>query len=922
MQTQVAAVSFAPNGEHGVHDRVRDDIRHLGRMLGDTVREQAGERAFAAVESIRRAAVAFRRAPALGTREFEAELAALDVEHTLHVVRAFSYFLHFCNIAEDVDARRAAEAAHADPPLVAAMKEVAARGTKRAAVAEWLGRADVVPVLTAHPTEVQRQSVLGLERAIADALVERHRPRAGHAAHEAAEAKLRRLVLTLWHTAMLRLVRLRVADEVENGVAFFQSTFLRAVPALVGALESAVTRAFGPGAPLPLGSVLRFGSWIGGDRDGNAYVDADTLSYAAQRHFEVAIEHYFAAVHRLGQELSLSSRLVTPSADLAALARRAEDPSAFRQDEPYRQALVGVYARLAATARGLADLRPPVPPATEATPYASPGEFAADLRVVDASLRGHGAASIAEATVEPLVHAVDAFGFHLASIDLRQSAAIHEAVVAELLAAADVASDYARLAEPERIALLARELAGPRRLAVPDARYGQVTQRELAVLRTACEVRARFGPRAVTNYVISQARSASDVLETLLLLKEAGLARSRPEPRLDLDVVPLFETIGDLDAAPAVLDTLLANEVYARYLAARGGTQEVMLGYSDSNKDGGYLTSSWSLYKAQVALLAVARRRGVRLRFFHGRGGSVGRGGGPTAEAIRAQPAGSVDGAIRLTEQGEIISSKYSDPEIGRANLESLVAATFAASFAPAGADAHPPEYEADLEEISRAAFSAYRGLVYETDGFPDYFRATTPIGEIAELNLGSRPVSRTASPRIEDLRAIPWVFGWSQSRLMLPGWLGFGSAVEAWLARARSPEAALGRLRDMRARWPFFRVTLANMEMVLAKSDLGIAARYAELAPDAGLRERVFGGIRAEYERTLGAVNALSGELLADNPSLARSIRHRLPYLDPLNHLQIELIRRHRAGHRDDRLRRAMHLTINGIAAGLRNSG
>ena len=921
--SQPAVMSLAIHPDHGAHDRVRDDIRHLGRMLGDTVREQAGAEAFAAVESIRRAAVAFRRGPSGGaSHSLEAELAALDIEHTLHVVRAFSYFLHFCNIAEDVDARRAAEASHADPPLLAAMKETAARGTGRAAVVEWLARADVVPVLTAHPTEVQRQSVLGLERAIADALVERHRPHASRGAHEAAEAKLRRLVLTLWHTAMLRLVRLRVADEVENGLAFFRSTFLRAAPELVRAIESAVAGAYGAGAPPPANAVLRFGSWIGGDRDGNAFVDADTLAYAAQRHFEVAVEHYLAAVHRLGQELSLSSRLVTPSADLAALARRAADPSAFRQDEPYRQALVGVYARLAATARALADLRPPVPPATQAEPYTAPGELAADLRVIDASLRGHGAGSIAAATVEPLVHAVDAFGFHLASLDLRQSAAIQETVVAELLAAAEVAPDYARLDEPARIELLARELSGPRRLAVPDARYGEVTRRELAVLHTARDVRARFGPRAVTNYVISQARSASDVLETLLLLKEAGLLRVRPEPALDLDVVPLFETIGDLETAPAVLDTLLANAAYARYLATRSGTQEVMLGYSDSNKDGGYLTSSWSLYKGQVALLAVARRRGVALRFFHGRGGSVGRGGGPTADAIRAQPAGSVDGAIRLTEQGEIISSKYSDPEIGRANLESLVAATFAASFASGSDDAHPPEYEADLEQLSRAAFAAYRGLVYETEGFPTYFREATPIGEIAELNLGSRPVARTASARIEDLRAIPWVFGWSQSRLMLPGWLGFGSAVEAWLARAPARESALARLRDMRARWPFFRVTLANMEMVLAKSDLGIAARYAELVPDAALRERVFGSIRAEYGRTLAAVHALGGELLADNPALARSIRHRLPYLDPLNHLQIELIQRYRAGHRDDRLRRAMHLTINGIAAGLRNTG
>jgi phosphoenolpyruvate carboxylase len=913
------AMGPATNFDHGAHDRVRDDIRYLGRMLGDTVREQAGADAFEAVESIRRAAVAFRRGASGGvSHDLEAGLAALDIEHTLHVVRAFSYFLHFCNIAEDVDARRAAEASHGASPLLAAMRQVAARGTQRAAVVDWLARADVVPVLTAHPTEVQRQSVLGLERAIADALVEWHQTHGSHARRASAEAKLRRFVLTLWHTAMLRLVRLRVADEIENGLAFFQSTFLRVVPELARVLESAVEDAFGAGAPLPGNAVVRFGSWIGGDRDGNPRVDAETLAYAAQRHFEVAVEHYLAAVHRLGQELPLSSRLVTPSAELGALAQRAGDPSAFRQDEPYRQALVGIYARLAATARALADVRPPVPPATQGEPYAVPGEFAADLRVIGASLRGHGAGPIAAASVEPLVRAVDAFGFHLASLDLRQSAAVHEAVVAELLAAAEVARDYDRMPEPARVELLARELSGPRPLAVPDAQYGEVTRRELAALRTARDARSRFGAQAVTTYVISQARSASDVLETLLLLKEAGLLRVRPGPALDLDVVPLFETIGDLEAAPAVLDALLGNPAYARYLATRGNAQEVMLGYSDSNKDGGYLTSSWSLYKAQVALLAVARRHGVRLRFFHGRGGSVGRGGGPTADAIRAQPAGSIDGAMRLTEQGEIISSKYSDPEIGRANLESLVAATFAASFAGDSDDAHPREFEADLEQLSRAAFAAYRSLVYETDGFPDYFRAATPIGEIAELNLGSRPVSRTASARIEDLRAIPWVFGWSQSRLMLPGWLGFGSAVEAWLAR----EPALGRLRDMRARWPFLRVTLANMEMVLAKSDIGIAARYAGLVPDPALRERVFGVIRAEYARTLAAVNALGGELLVDQPALARSIRHRLPYLDPLNHLQIELIRRYRAGQRDDRLRRAMHLTINGIAAGLRNTG
>jgi phosphoenolpyruvate carboxylase len=915
-----------PNDPTFVRDpagRVRADIRHLGRMLGDTVRSQAGERAYAAVESIRRAAIAFRREPSeAASHGFETLLEGLDVEHTLHVVRAFSYFLHFCNIAEDIEARRIAAASHAEPPLIAAMTEAAAHGATRTDALAWLARADIVPVLTAHPTEVQRQSVLGLERSIAKALIASQGAGSERGRAE-ADASLRRYVLTLWHTAMLRLVRLRVVDEVENGLAFFQSTFLRAAPEVGRAVEAAIGQAFGGGVPERAAPCLRFGSWIGGDRDGNPYVGADTLAQATRRHFEVAIEHYLGAAHSLGQELSLSSRLTAPSEDLLALARRAEDPSPFRQDEPYRQALVGVYARLAATASELAGVRPPVPPATQAAAYASPTELTADLRTIETSLAGHGAQSIAGATVEPLIRAVDTFGFHLASVDLRQSAAVHETVVAELLAAAEVVSDYGALPESARVELLARELSGPRSLAVAHARYGAVAQGELATLRMAAEVRSRFGPRAVTTYVISQARSASDVLETVLLLREVGLARVRPEPVLDLVVVPLFETIADLENAPGILDALLANAVYARFLASRGGAQEVMLGYSDSNKDGGYLTSIWSLHKAQVALLGVARRHGVRLRFFHGRGGSVGRGGGPTADAIRAQPAGSVDGALRLTEQGEIISSKYSDPEIGRANLESMVAAAFAASFTRRGEDAHPAAYDDVLEALSARAFAAYRGVVYDTPGFGEYFRAATPILEIAELNIGSRPVSRTASPRIEDLRAIPWVFGWSQSRLMLPGWFGFGAAVEGWLEAAPSCEARLAELRGMRERWPFFRVTLANMEMVLAKSDLGIAARYAGLVPDAALRERVFGAIRAEYQAALGAVTAIcGGTLLADNPALSGSIRQRLPYLDPLNHLQIELIRRYRSGHRDDRLRRAMHLTINGIAAGLRNTG
>jgi phosphoenolpyruvate carboxylase len=515
---------------------------------------------------------------------------------------------------------------------------------------------------------------------------------------------------------------------------------------------------------------------------------------------------------------------------------------------------------------------------------------------------------------------VDVFGFHLASLDLRQNADVHERTMAELLAVAGVCADYRGLDEAARMALLTAELGNARPLVSPHVTYGEETEGELAVFRVAADAHRRYGADAVPHCVISKADGASDVLEVAVLLKEAGLLRPR-EGRLDVDIVPLFETIADLRHCGPVMDALFGVQPYRRLLAGRGGLQEVMLGYSDSNKDGGYLTSTWELYKAELALIDVFRRHGVALRLFHGRGGSVGRGGGPSYAAVLAQPPGALQGSIRITEQGEVIAGKYGNADVGRRNLETLAAATLEASLLEAAAPPAPAGYLAAMEELSRHAWHAYRDLVYGTEGFERYFRESTVLGEIASLNIGSRPASRSRSSRIEDLRAIPWVFSWAQCRLMLPGWYGFGAAVKAWTA---SRPDGLAVLQAMYRDWPFFRTTLSNMDMVLAKSDIAIASRYAELVGDAALRDAIFGRLRAEWQDSIDAVLAVTQQraLLEGNALLARSIRNRFPYIDPLNHVQIELLRRHRAGDADPGVVQGIHLSINGIAAGLRNSG
>jgi phosphoenolpyruvate carboxylase len=907
---------------------LKEDTRLLGRVLGDVVRAQAGKAAFARVEAIRQTAIRFRRAKAEEAGAIRAELEALlnplAIADALHVVRAFSYFSHLANIAEDVhqNRRRRAHALAGSPPqrgsIAHALERLHATGIGADQLSKWLDAALVVPVLTAHPTEVQRKSILDAEREIARLLVWRDRVVLTPVESGEFDAALYREVLCLWQTAMLRLSKLQVRDEVDNGLAYYRYTFLDQIPKLYADFCKRLAHDFGIGSEC-IPPFLRTGSWIGGDRDGNPHVNAETLSYAIRAQASVAFEHYLTEVHRLGGELSLSSRLVTPTDDLLALAADAHDENPHRKDEPYRNALVGIYARLAATAKLLSGYVPPRAPSVSAEPYLTAEQFRADLDTVATSLSAHGAGALSANRLDPLRRAAGVFGFHLAVLDLRQNSDVHERVIAELLQRANVVGDYARLSEAERVALLAHELEGPRLLASPHLEYSPLVVSELAILRSAADIHARYGADALPNYVISKSQSVSDLLEVAVLLKEVGLVQGNA---LAVNIVPLFETIDDLARCGDVMRDALALPIYRAMIESRNRWQEVMLGYSDSNKDGGYLSANWALYRGEMLLVDAFRAANIHLRLFHGRGGTVGRGGGPSYEAILAQPSGSVSGGLRITEQGEIIASKYSDPELGRRNLEALVAATLEASLEDTERLGRRAErYFETMDALAGHAYRAYRALVYETDEFATYFRASTPIDEIAELNIGSRPASRTGSTRIEDLRAIPWVFSWAQCRLMLPGWYGFGSAIDAWLLdNARG----IGELAEMHARWPFFRSVLSNMAMVLAKTDLAVASRYAELVPDPSLRDAIFSRLAREHERSVGHCLTITQQssLLEDNPTLERSIRNRFPYLDPLNHLQVELLRRYRAGDSDLRTRRAIHLTINGIAAGLRNSG
>ncbi len=986
----------------------------LGRILGDVIREQEGGAAFDLIEQIRKLSVAFRRdADHAADRALKKLLKGLSGDQTVSVIRAFTYFSHLANLAEDrhhIRRRAIHERAgdNQEGSIDVALERLRLAGISTKTIADTLATSFISPVLTAHPTEVQRKSILDAERDIAQLLAARDDIRAKATAAgtrrdalsprelAANEAQISARVLQLWQTRLLRFTKLTVADEVENALSFYESTFLREIPRIYADLE----RKLGQHT---VNSFLRMGQWIGGDRDGNSNVNAQTLVHALRRQADVALRHYLTEVHYLGSELSVSAMLVQCDPAMQALAERSPDTNAHRQDEPYRRALTGMYARLAATLKALTGSDAARHAVAPQSPYLSAAEFLADLRVIEQSLRSHHGAALAVQRLHPLARAVEVFGFHLATVDLRQSSDQHERVVAELFAQARIEPDYTGLDESAKREVLMRQLRDARPLRVPDASYCEHTLGELTIFQTARSLRERFGAQAIRHYIISHTETVSDLLEVLLLQKEVGLMRgllaegTQGSACNDLIVVPLFETIEDLRNADPIMREFYALPGIQAMVQRSGAEQDIMLGYSDSNKDGGIFTSNWELYRAEIALVALfdeinqhnhaaassttsaattqstagppqgglapsggsaahavasmgatqstagppqgglAPSRGsaahavasvgamIQLRMFHGRGGTVGRGGGPSYQAILAQPPGTVRGQIRLTEQGEVIGSKYANPEIGRRNLETLVAATLEATLLQPTKPASAPFLRA-AAELSLSSMAAYRRLVYDTPGFTEYFFDSTPIREIAELNIGSRPASRKPSQRIEDLRAIPWGFSWGQCRLTLPGWYGFGSAVEEFLQHQGSAlhRERLALLQQMVRQWPFFKTLLSNMDMVIAKSDLALAARYAELVSNTRLRKKIFTMIEAEWHRTVLALGQITGERqrLASNTTLQRSIRNRFAYIDPLHHLQVELVRRYRAGQADERVQRGIHISINGIAAGLRNTG
>lgn len=882
------------------------DIRFLGRLLGDVIKAYGGEALFRRIEYIRSNSVDRARG-IVDAHSVDPGLDALTLDDALAFVRGFMLFSMLANLAED----RQGATAEPGADFASALDRLEKEGISRSDALALLENALVAPVLTAHPTEVRRKSMIDHRNHIAELMALKDIGRTETADGDLIDQAIYRQIALLWQTRPLRRERLYVADEVETALAYLRDVFLPTLPALYARWQRALGH-----RPA---SFLRPGTWIGGDRDGNPFVTADSLRLALSRSAEAVLGYYLGQLHALGAELSISTELAEVTWEVEKLAEKSGDKSSTRSDEPYRRAITGIYSRVAKTYQALAGRQPSRLPFTEAEggAYPDPASLRADLVDLSHALNRTGAGSLSGGgALGRLIRAVETFGFHLATLDMRQNADVHERVVADLLKVAGVEADYAALDEDARIDLLRSELASKRLLRTPFGSYADETLSELAIVSAAAEAHGLYGPACITTYIVSKADSVSDLLEVNILLKEAGLFVPGDVPHAAIMAVPLFETIGDLERAPAVMTRWFDLPEVAAMTAARGH-QEVMVGYSDSNKDGGYLTSVWSLFEASTALEPVFAKAGAAMQLFHGRGGAVGRGGGSSFAAIRAQPHGTVQGRIRITEQGEVIAAKYGTRESAAANLEAMAGATLLASLEnPVLKFEDMARFSAAMSRISADAFSSYRGLVYETEGFRTFFRQLTPIAEIADLKIGSRPASRTKSDRIEDLRAIPWVFSWAQARVMLPGWYGVGHALKSF--------GDVGLMREMLEAWPFFQSTLANLEMVLAKSDMDLAERYVALVEDQDMGKAIFGRIRDGWQRTHDSLLGITRQtrLLQKNPALDISIRLRLPYIEPLNLLQIELLKRHRSGEDDPRVREGIQLSINAIATALRNSG
>jgi phosphoenolpyruvate carboxylase len=909
---------------------LRRDINLLGRVLGRILIEQEGEDLFETEEEIRLECkrLRFDYDPELDARLMR-RIDAMSAGELRRIVRAFSVYFQLVNIAERyhrVRRRRQYEAEPGNPPQRASVASALARlkreGLGTEGLRSVLDAMSVGLVLTAHPTEAMRRSVRRKHVRIGEMLESLESPNLTWKEQRRLENELAEEITILWQTDELRVRRPEVEQEIERTLLFFENPLISATLEAYREFEDELSRQYPEETP-QLGRILEFGSWVGGDQDGNPFVGPEMITAALGLHREVILRHHLAYVRRMTDHMSQSARMIPVSDELRRSIKRDErlmPEAAARFGDVDRNELYRLKLLFMAESLHLALQEPGSPGA-----YPGPTKFVRDLYAIRDSLMQNGGKRVAEGNLRDLIRQAEVFGFHLATLDVRQESSTVVRAVAELVANT-TGDDLLAMDEAGRATLLRRLLTTPD-LQLPEP--GDVSDESRKVFETFRRIkraREEFSGTPVETFVLSMAHHASDVLSVQLLARRAGLLEVDDSGRCTanyLKVTPLFETVDDLTRAPDVLGDLLEDPFYRSSLEDGDDLQEIMLGYSDSGKDAGYVTSNWTLYKAQGLLSSVASKFGVRLRLFHGRGGSAGRGGGPSYQAIMAQPPDTLHGPIRITEQGEVISFKYSMRGLARRNLDTVLAAVLEAS-----ADESPrepdPRWSRAMEDISQTAREAYRTLVYRDDDFLPFFSESSPIGELSMLNMGSRPSRRVQNPTVESLRAIPWVFAWTQNRFLLPSWYGAGTALGGYASDAKK----LGILREMYEGWPFFRTLVDFMQMTLAKSDLRIAENYTSLVSDAAIRKRLWTRISEEHAACVDALLLITGNehLLDDSPVLQRSIRLRNPYVDPLSYVQVTLLRRLRAlpensAEREDALNTLL-LSISGVSSGMLNTG
>lgn len=838
-------------------------------------------------------------------------VTSLSNDEMVYISRYFSILPLLINISEDVDlAYEINHQNNIDQDYLGKLSTTIKLVAEKENAVEILEHLNVVPVLTAHPTQVQRKSMLDLTNHIHSLLRKYRDVKLGLINKDKWYNDLRRYIEIIMQTDMIREKKLKVTNEITNAMEYYNSSFLKAVPHLTTEYKRL---AQAHGLNLKQAKPITMGMWIGGDRDGNPFVTAKTLKQSALTQCEVIMNYYDKKIYQLYREFSLSTSIVNVSKQVREMARQSKDNSIYREKELYRRALFDIQSKIQATKTYL------IEDEEVGTRYETANDFYKDLIAIRDSLLENKGESLISGDFVELLQAVEIFGFYLASIDMRQDSSVYEACVAELLKSAGIHSRYSELSEEEKCDLLLKELEeDPRILSATHAEKSELLAKELAIFKTARVLKDKLGDDVIRQTIISHATSLSDMLELAILLKEVGLVDTE---RARVQIVPLFETIEDLDHSEETMRKYLSLSLAKKWIDSRNNYQEIMLGYSDSNKDGGYLSSCWTLYKAQQQLTAIGDEFGVKVTFFHGRGGTVGRGGGPTYEAITSQPLKSIKDRIRLTEQGEVIGNKYGNKDAAYYNLEMLVSAAINRMITQKKSDTNTPNrYEAIMDQVVDRSYDIYRDLVFGNEHFYDYFFESSPIKAISSFNIGSRPAARKTITEIGGLRAIPWVFSWSQSRVMFPGWYGVGSSFKEFINK--NPEN-IAILRDMYQNWPFFQSLLSNVDMVLSKSNMNIAFEYAKLCEDEQVKA-IYETILNEWQVTKNVILAIEGhdELLAGNPYLKASLDYRMPYFNILNYIQLELIKRQRRGELSSDQERLIHITINGIATGLRNSG